>query len=492
MVYIESPSTNPAFNLALEQYVFDRMDRSQEYFMLWQNDNTVVIGKNQNAFAEVNQKVADAKHISVVRRLSGGGAVYHDLGNLNFTFILDAKDATDLDIRLFCQPIAELLRSLNVPAEVNGRNDISIEGKKFSGNSQYLKQGRIMHHGTLMFHSDLSVVADVLNVSADKFQSKAAKSVKARVTNIAPYLPEGFTLAQFKALLLKYILKEENVLYGQAAQEPEVPAKQQDEVYHYIFNGWDNTFDHIKENTEVHAVFSSVYNEYKVSIYEQLKERLVEEKIYHYGDIIDYPVLRKKGYTLQWNIHPETVTQNEKIYASWDFSNPVGKVFEVDGNSYQILNPSITNGSVRLLSYTQDASQIQIPERVQIGDYYYFIEEIAIRAFCNCVKMRTLILPNCVRIISDGAFMNCKRLEKIVLGKDDDIKLHSIGKKAFAENEHLREIYFAGRNLRKVYPATFEGIRKTIKVLVLPAEKAKIEKLLQKALREGKVLIDLI
>ena len=254
------------------------------------------------------------------------------------------------------------------------------------------------------------------------------------------------------------LLKEENVLYGQAAQEPVEPLKQPDEVYHYIFNGWDNTFDHIKENTEVHAVFSSVYNEYKVSIYEQLKERLVEEK----------------------------------IYASWDFSNPVGKVFEVDGNSYQILNPSITNGSVRLLSYTQDASQIQIPERVQIGDYYYFIEEIAIRAFCNCVKMRTLILPNCVRIISDGAFMNCKRLERIVLGKGADIKLHSIGKKAFAENEHLREIYFAGRNLRKVYPATFEGIRKTIKILVLPAEKAKIEKLLQKALREGKVLIDLI
>nr|WP_294681332.1 lipoate--protein ligase [uncultured Anaerotignum sp.] len=211
MVYIESPSTNPAFNLALEQYVFDHMDRNQEYFMLWQNDNTVVIGKNQNAFAEVNQKVADEKSISVVRRLSGGGAVYHDLGNLNFTFILDAKDATDLDIRLFCQPIAELLRSLGIPAEVNGRNDITIEEKKFSGNSQYLKQGRIMHHGTIMFHSDLSVVADVLNVSVDKFQSKAAKSVKSRVTNISSYLPKDFTLAQFKALLLKYILKTEEI-----------------------------------------------------------------------------------------------------------------------------------------------------------------------------------------------------------------------------------------------------------------------------------------
>ena len=179
--------------------------------MLWQNDNTVVIGKNQNTFAEVNQRVADEKHITVVRRLSGGGAVYHDLGNLNFTFILDAKDATDLDIRLFCQPIAELLRSLGVPAEVNGRNDITIEEKKFSGNSQYLKQGRVMHHGTLMFNSDLSVVAEVLDVSADKFQSKAAKSVKARVTNIAPYLPDGFTLAQFKTLLLKYIRKTEDI-----------------------------------------------------------------------------------------------------------------------------------------------------------------------------------------------------------------------------------------------------------------------------------------
>ena len=207
MLYIESPSNDPSFNLALEQYVFDHMDKNQEYFMLWQNTNTVVIGKNQNAFAEVNQKIADQKNISVVRRLSGGGAVYHDLGNLNFTFILDAKDASDIDIRLFCQPIAELLHSLNVPAEINGRNDITIEGKKFSGNSQYLKQGRIMHHGTLMYNSDLTVVADVLNVSADKFHSKAAKSVKSRVTNIAPYLPNEITFEKFKSLLLQHILK---------------------------------------------------------------------------------------------------------------------------------------------------------------------------------------------------------------------------------------------------------------------------------------------
>lgn len=293
------------------------------------------------------------------------------------------------------------------------------------------------------------------------------------------------------------LLQEENVLYGQVAQEPVEPIKQPDEVFHYIFDGWDNSFDNIKENTEVHAVFSSVYNEYKVSIYEQqetntIQERLVEERIYHYGDVIEYPALRKKGYTLQWDVHPETIIKDEEIHASWIFSNTVGKIFEVDGNRYQILNPSITNGSVRLLSYTQDASQIQIPERVKVGDYYYFIEEIAIRAFCDCMKMRIITLPNCVHIVDDGAFMNCKRLEKVVLGKGIDAKLYSIGKKAFAGNEHLREIYFGGRNLRKVYPTTFEGVRKTVKISVIPSEKAKIEKLLQKALQEGKVLIDLI
>lgn len=232
MKLILSPSTDPAFNLALEQYVFDHMDRSQEYFMLWQNKNTIVIGKNQNAFAEVHHKIAREKGITVVRRLSGGGAVYHDLGNINFTFILDAKNATQLDLHLFCQPIVELLQSLGVPAELNGRNDITIEGKKFSGNSQYLKQGRIMHHGTLMFASDLSVVADVLNVSSDKFHSKATKSVKSRVTNIAPYLTSPLSLEQFKALIIKHIMKTDQAEpYVFSAQDLAMIQKIKEERY---------------------------------------------------------------------------------------------------------------------------------------------------------------------------------------------------------------------------------------------------------------------
>ncbi|WMI82252.1 lipoate--protein ligase [Anaerotignum sp. MB30-C6] len=211
MVYLKSPSTDPAFNLALEQFVFDKMDRSHEYFMLWQNNNAVIVGKNQNTFGEVNPIVIEEKGVKVIRRLSGGGAVYHDLGNLNFTFIMDAKEASDLDIKLFCQPVASLLQELGVDAQVNGRNDITIDGKKFSGNSQYLKEGRIMHHGTLMFDSNLDVVAAVLNVAGDKFQSKAAKSVKSRVTNVKPFLKEDLTLEEFQEKLVSYIFDEKSI-----------------------------------------------------------------------------------------------------------------------------------------------------------------------------------------------------------------------------------------------------------------------------------------
>lgn len=211
MVYLTSPSTDAAFNLALEQYVFDGMDRSKEYFMLWQNENAVIVGKNQNTFAEINPKEVEKKGVQVIRRLSGGGAVYHDLGNLNFTFVMDAKDAGDLDIKLFCEPVATLLQQLGVNAVVNGRNDITIEGKKFSGNSQYLKEGRVMHHGTIMFDSDLDMVAAVLNVAGDKFQSKAAQSVKSRVTNVKDFLTNETTLEKFGDLLVSFIFGADSV-----------------------------------------------------------------------------------------------------------------------------------------------------------------------------------------------------------------------------------------------------------------------------------------
>ena len=206
--YLDLYTTDPAYNLAAEQYVFDALPRDRMYFMLWQNRNAIIIGKYQNPLAEINAPFVEEKGIQVVRRLSGGGAVYHDMGNLNFTFIVDAGNAEELDMHLFCQPVVRTLETLGVHAEVNGRNDITIDGKKFSGNSQYMRGGRVMHHGTIMFDSDLSVVGQALHVDVSKIQAKGLKSVRSRVTNVRPYLPRDIELPEFRRILLENILLE--------------------------------------------------------------------------------------------------------------------------------------------------------------------------------------------------------------------------------------------------------------------------------------------
>ena len=206
--YLDLTTTDPDVNLATEQYVFDSLPRDRAWFMLWQNDNAIIIGKHQNTFAEINEPYVREHGIRVVRRLSGGGAVYHDLGNLNFTFITDAGETDKLDFRAFCLPIVDTLESLGVPAEINGRNDITIEGKKFSGNSQYLKSGRVMHHGTILFDSDLGVVSHALRVDESKLHTKGIRSVRSRVTNVKPYLPREMTLSDFRRVLLDHILAQ--------------------------------------------------------------------------------------------------------------------------------------------------------------------------------------------------------------------------------------------------------------------------------------------
>jgi lipoate-protein ligase A len=213
MIYIESPSFNPYFNLALEQYVFDCMDRSQEYFMLWRNDNTIVVGKNQNTIAEINQDFVEKHHINVVRRLSGGGAVYHDLGNLNFTIIVSkTNDMSDFDFSRFNKPVVRALAKLGVKAEISGRNDITIDGKKFSGNAQYIKQGRIMDHGAILYNVDLTVLSKALKVSKDKIESKGVKSVRAHVTNVLDCMEKKVPLETFMKMLVEEMAGSEEIV----------------------------------------------------------------------------------------------------------------------------------------------------------------------------------------------------------------------------------------------------------------------------------------
>jgi lipoate---protein ligase len=212
MISIRNTSRDPHFNLALEEYVVKYMDPKEDYVILWQNEPSVIIGRNQNTIEEINVKYIKDNNIHVVRRLSGGGAVYHDLGNLNFTFIVKSSSDVVSNFRKFTEPVVNALKSFGVNAEFSGRNDITIDGKKFSGNAQYYYGDRLLHHGTILFNSDLTVVQDALNVKPDKIESKGVKSVRSRVANIYPYLKKEISLEDFKAAMLKLLMQDKNYM----------------------------------------------------------------------------------------------------------------------------------------------------------------------------------------------------------------------------------------------------------------------------------------
>jgi lipoate-protein ligase A len=202
--YLETASHDPFYNLAFEEYVLTHKTEG-DYLILWQNENTIVVGQNQNTEEEINRPFVESHHINVVRRMTGGGAVYHDLGNLNYSFITDAKDASQLSISRFTIPVIQALSELGLYAEASGRNDILVNGKKVSGTAQRLWENRILHHGTLLFDSDPAMLSGALRVNAEKFQSKSVKSVASRVGNIRDYLPVDMDLEAFWAFLRRHI-----------------------------------------------------------------------------------------------------------------------------------------------------------------------------------------------------------------------------------------------------------------------------------------------
>ena len=196
VTYLETGSLIPYYNLAFEEWVLTHCLEG-DYLMLWQNDNTIVIGQNQNAEAEINRAFVDEHKINVVRRGTGGGAVYHDLGNLNYSFITDAGDLQERSAARFTQPVVEALKALGLDAESSGRNDILVSGRKVSGTAQQLYKGRILHHGTLLFDSNADMIVGALNPDPTKFQSKSVQSVRSRVGNIRSFLPQDMTLGEF-------------------------------------------------------------------------------------------------------------------------------------------------------------------------------------------------------------------------------------------------------------------------------------------------------
>lgn len=278
MKYIVNNSHNPVYNVALEAYAFRELLAEDELFILWINEPTIVIGKHQNAIEEINKTYTDEHGIHVVRRLSGGGAVYHDLNNLNYTIISNKSQEGTFDFKTFSQPVIETLADLGVTATFTGRNDLEIDGKKFCGNAQAYYKGRMMHHGCLLFDVDMTVLGNALQVSKDKIESKGVKSVRARVTNILDELPEKMTVEAFSNQLLNKMKESypdmtEYIFSDDELKNIQALADQQ-------FGTWDWTYGKAPEYTIKRSVR---YPAGKITTYANV-EKSVIKGMKLYGD----------------------------------------------------------------------------------------------------------------------------------------------------------------------------------------------------------------
>ena len=234
MLLIINDSSNAYYNLAAEEYLIDNFD--EDVVMLWRNDNTVVVGKNQNTIEEIDSRYVEANGISVVRRLTGGGAVFHDMGNVNYTIIQTYREGLFSNYDYFTTMVRNFLKTLGVEAVLSGRNDLLIEGKKFSGNAQCVRHGRMMHHGTLLFSSDVKDISGALTPNQKKTESKGVRSVSSHVTNISSHLPaerQDMDTEQFMQQLYGYYLKNypEAVPYELSQDDRNAIQKLADEKY---------------------------------------------------------------------------------------------------------------------------------------------------------------------------------------------------------------------------------------------------------------------
>lgn len=205
MRIIYNPSNDPAYNLAMEEVML--CGCNENIAMLWRNSPAVIIGRNQNAIAEIDLDFVKSHNVSVIRRMTGGGAVFHDLGNVNFTFIQQCGNEDFNNYDRFTLPVRDYLRSIGAECELSGRNDLTIDGMKMSGNAQTVKNGRIMHHGTLLFDADLSWLSGALRVRDIKVESRGIKSHRSRVTNIASHITDKLSPVDFMNGMLDYFEK---------------------------------------------------------------------------------------------------------------------------------------------------------------------------------------------------------------------------------------------------------------------------------------------
>lgn len=303
--------TDPTLNLAMEEYVLKNMPKDDSYFLFYINRPSIIIGKNQNTIEEVNQSYIDEQGIDVVRRISGGGAVYHDTGNLNFSFITDDDGNSFHNFQKFTEPIVEALKSLGVDANLSGRNDIQVGEAKISGNAMVKVKDRMFSHGTLMLNSELDEVQNALRVNPAKIKSKGIKSVRSRVANISEFLDEPIDIDKFKEIILKTIFGETQVEeYKLTDEDWEKIEKLSNEKY----RTWEwNYGRNPKYNFEREEKFEKGFVQIKLDV---KKGRIEHAKIF--GDFFGEGDIKELENALEGTLHEfdsiEEALSNYDIY----------------------------------------------------------------------------------------------------------------------------------------------------------------------------------
>ena len=297
MLIIRSNTSNPAFNLATEEFLM--YNKSQDCFYLYINAPSIIVGKHQNSLAEINVDYVKENDITVIRRTSGGGAVFHDPGNLNFTFIMNEKQSENADFRKYTQPIIDVLQSMDVDAKFEGRNDMTIGGKKFSGNAKSYYNNKILQHGTLLFESTLPNLSQALKLNPLKYRDKAVKSISSRVTNITEHLKQDVTLQEFEKRIVDHVrtLYADAEVYELTAEDTAAINQLVDEKYgtwdwnfgyspKYNFQkGIKTTGGHVEVNLEVRKgqienvkIFGDFFNTSEVSELENMLQGAPHER----------------------------------------------------------------------------------------------------------------------------------------------------------------------------------------------------------------------
>lgn len=287
MIFILNNQTNPSFNIALEEYLLK--DSTQEIIMLYRNEPSIIIGKNQNALAEINFPWANKNRIPIIRRISGGGTVYHDLGNINFAFICNGQKNKLIDFERFTSPIISILQGMGLDAKFEGHNDIRLKGKKISGNAEHGYRSRIMHHGTLLFSSKLDDLRSALKVNGS-YTDKAVASVPSSVTNIQDHLENNMSASEFMIALVKKLIDQEDCELAEISKSDKKAIQLlMDKKYNqwewnlgaspnYTFHKGDIKFSVSKGTVTESSIKSMIGKRHRIeALEEELKEYTIEQ-----------------------------------------------------------------------------------------------------------------------------------------------------------------------------------------------------------------------